>query len=222
MQMEVQVMLITGISEASSELPDSTVVVSDAGDVTTSTTTINTTGDIVDIKVEGKISGDDKAIHTLKVGNKETVAKSKIIGTTTTIKEDRTVETKATVSGNEAKATALPDGSATHTITVGGFESKATIEIAGAQTVIDTTGITTSVDENQTIGGNAITVKSIVKTDTLGESQTWFEDSNGVQLERTVSANTPLESGATVNVSKTNGKLQFKIKTKVTRDLTIE
>ncbi len=215
--------MITGISEATSELPDSTVVVSDAGDVTTSTTTINTTGDIVDIKVEGKISGDDKAIHTLKVGNKETVAKSKIIGTTTTIKEDRTVETKATVSGNEAKATALPDGTATHIITVGGFESKATIEIAGAQTVIDTTGITTSVDENQTIDGNAITVKSIVKTDTLGESQTWFEDSNGVQLERTVSAHTPLESGATVNVSKdTNGKLQFKIKTKVTRDLTIE
>ena len=208
------------LSKATSFVEGTQITVKSTGDVETSVEMISETNEAVSIKIEGKVSGDDKAIHTLNVGGKETKASSKITGTTTQIKADGEVETKATVSGNEAKATALPDGTATHIITVGTVESKATIEIAGAQTVIDNGGITTSVDDTQ--GG--ITVKSIVKTDTQGESQTWFEDSNGQQLERTVSAHTPLESGAEVNVSKdtNSGKLQFKIKTKVTRDLVIE
>jgi uncharacterized repeat protein (TIGR02543 family) len=214
----------TELAKAISYVEGTQISVKPTGDVETTVEILGANDTPVSIKVDGKVSGENKAIHTLNVGGKETKASSKITGTITQIKADGEVETKATISGNEAKATALPDGTATHIITVGLVESKATVEIAGAQTVIDTTGITTSVDENQTIGGNAITVKSVVKTDMQGESQTWFEDSNGQQLERTVSANTPLESGAEVNVSKdaTSGKLQFKIKTKVTRDLVIE
>ncbi len=211
------------LSKATSFVEGTQITVKPTGDVETKVEMLGTNNTPVSIVVDGKVSGEDKAVHTLNVGGKVTKAKSKMTGTVTQIKVDGEVETKATVSGNEAKATALPDGTATHIIKVGLVESKATVEIAGAQTVIDTTGITTSVDENQTIGGNAITVKSIVKTDTQGESQTWFEDSTGKQLERTVSQRTPLESGAEVKVNKdTNGKLQFKIKTKVTRDLTIE
>ncbi|MDD2698089.1 MAG: hypothetical protein PHF17_04710 [Arcobacteraceae bacterium] len=212
------------VSTATSYVEGTQINVKSSGDVETTVEMLDDSNSTVSIKVEGKVTGDEKAVHSLSVGGKETKATSKVNGTTTTISAVGEVETKATVGAKEIIAQAFADGKATHIIKIGNVESKATIEFAGAQTVMENDGsVKTSVDETQTIGGNPVTVKSVVATDNQGETQTWFEDSNGNTLERTVSQSTPLESGATIDVANdSNGKLQFKIVTPVTREIVIE
>lgn len=134
---------IKNVASATSELPDSKVKLESSGDVNTTTSTINDSGQIVDIEVLGKVndSGGVKAEHTLKLEDGNiTKAISKVSNTTTTIRRDRSVETNATVGSSNISVEAKPDGKAKHSVVKDGKTSKANVNVPGAQTTIDSNG----------------------------------------------------------------------------------
>ena len=214
---------------ATSELEGTTTQTDPStGDITTSTTTTNDSDEDIDIEVVAKADGEVKAIHSLKVGTKETKAESELSNTKTTIKADKSVETSATLSenGSEIKVIAKSDGSASHEVKLSdSTTSQATSDIKGAQTYITQEGeVQTSVEAESYVDANGCTVKAVVLTDKDGESRSEFvKVCNGQEAKQpTVSETTPFEAGNTIRVyedAEDANKLKLKIKTPVTKRL---
>ncbi len=138
---------------AESKLPDSKITISANGDLNTSASTINDAGDEVQIEVLGNATGTIISTHKLFVNGVETNATSSIPNTITNIKEDRTVETNATINSTNICVTTMPDGKSEHTVEVGGKTSTASVELAGGHTTISATGVVTTTYNN----ANAVT-----------------------------------------------------------------
>jgi hypothetical protein len=183
--------ILAGIAEAESKLPDSKVEVKDNGDINTTTSTINSDGEVIDIEVLAKANDADgiKAEHSilLEDGNK-TKAISKVGNTITTIRADRVVETNATVNSNHISVLAKPDGKAQHSVTVGSSESKVLVNFPGATTTITSTGVDTEV----TYGGK----QYLISTDDVGKS---IPKKDGVALIDVINGD-KLPTGSIVSV----------------------
>ncbi len=135
---------ITDRAIAESKLPDSKITISTNGDLNTSTSTINNSGDTMQIEVLGMATGDTKSTHTVLINGVTTKATSNLPNTITTIRADRVVETNATISGASISVLAKTDGKAEHTVKVGGQTTIASVELAGGQTAISTAGVVTT------------------------------------------------------------------------------
>jgi hypothetical protein len=175
---------IQGVSSATSYLPDSQVKMETNGDVNTTTSTINETGAQITIEILGKANdaGGIKAEHslTLEDGN-ITKAISKVANTITTIRTNRVVETNATVNSNLVSVQAQPSGKAQHTMKVGTKESKVSVDIAGAKTIIDSSSVTTSLDTK--IVRNSNRYEAVAITDSNGLTITKFREIDGSDTE---------------------------------------
>jgi len=184
-------------AEAISQLADSKLVQSENGDLNITASTINNSGEIIDIEVLGFTSGDTKAQHILKLEDGNiTQAISKVANTTTTVKEDRSVETNATINSNKVSVVANPDGTAQHILSVGDKISKAISKIKGATTTITNTGIDTQVDFNNTT--------YLISTDKDGET---VPSKNNFKLIDTDNGD-KLSVGSTVTVN-TDGTMEI-------------
>jgi len=97
----------TVTTEATSYIPDSSILIQSDGRVET-TAEVNAT---LSIKVIGKTDG--RAEHILTSGDKNTTAKSEIEGAKTTIKSDGSVDTNATLGANSFSVSTDINGSST-------------------------------------------------------------------------------------------------------------
>lgn len=189
--------IISGIVEATSLLPDSKVKIEENGDVNTTTSTINDSGQIVNIEVVGKVTGDIKAEHTLRLDDGNiTKAISKLNNTFTTIKTDRTVETNTTINTHQASVVANPDGTAKHTLSVGSFISSVISKIKGATTTLSEDGVDTQVNYNS--------IAYLISTDKDGET---IPKKGGVEIIDTTGGD-KLSVGSTVTIN-TNGTMEI-------------
>ena len=180
------------------------------------------------IEVVAKASGDVKASHTMTVGEQQTKAESELPNTNTTIRSDKSVETKATLNSNgaEIKVVANPDGSASHTVKLGEKESSANSDIRGAQTRIGADGkVRTSVAPINYSDANGYTIEAVVITDESGQTFTSFVKRYGDRVEQvqdTTNQATPFEAGNNARIyedAEDNNRLKLKIKTPVTKRL---
>jgi len=170
--------------------------------------------------VDGKVDG--KSLQIIKIRDSEgvevvTKAIFEIVGSSSNIFEDGTVETSISKDGSLLKVISNIDGSAEHSVVFGTptdaqsieeFTTRATFKIPGAQTKISSDGrIHTSVDELV----DGITIKAVVDTDVNGNSVTRFEKYNNsgslIQTQSTTKSSTMFEPGNKIIVEKRDGKI---------------
>jgi hypothetical protein len=226
---EPEVTHTLGDVEASSELEGTTTQTDpQTNDVSTTLSTTNDDSENVEIEVVAKSTGEVKAIHSLKVGTKETKAESELSNTKTTIKADKSVETQATLSqnGSEIKVVAKADGSASHEVKLSNnTTSLATSDIKGAKTYITQEGeVQTSVEPESYTDANGCSVRAVILTDKDGKSRSEFvKVCNDAETEQpTVSGTTPFEAGNTIRVyedAEDANRLKLQIQTPITKRL---
>ncbi len=203
------------ITEASSNIPDSTVVILENGTVQTKGV-IEDDNKKIEIVVDGTVDG--KALHILKVIDKATgdekisKAYSELSGATTSMNEDGTVVT----SYENSRAETDRNGFMTHVVEINGVESLTTMQIAGAETRISENRVTTTAEMED--NGNKLIV--VVETDENVENISYFKrvDENGAELNKQDTTKTKISKGAKYDVTLVNGKPTINIKTKMTID----
>jgi hypothetical protein len=203
-------------------LTESTLKVEDDGSMEMNTTIAS--GAVA----KAKVTTDGLMEHVFVKDGIETVATSQIPSTDIIIGETGEITTTVNTKDSNDEATYIEakakiDGTAVHKVSNNTKNTTATFTVVGAKTLIDSDStVKSEVDTAQTLTIGDKTVKTVVSTTADGESLTWFELDGGV-FEQTVSSKTPLESGSDINIStNSDGKLQFEIRTKVSRSLIIE
>lgn len=219
----------TTITEASSNLEGADVNVTSSG--VTTTFENNTT------KAQVTASNDGIATHKMTIGGKTTEATSQIIGAKTVIDSDANGDPKivtkvSTTNSNsqvvEIEVDALSDGSAKHTVKVGGKESIATSKLQGANTTIKTSGeVETIAPTTKTKDGDEWIFEAVAKTDAYGKTVTTFQLRNKTTNEvkepqNTFVPNTPYDAGNKVEIIEQNNIIYFKTQSPVTAPLTVE
>jgi hypothetical protein len=206
--------------KASSSLTGTVVEPTDTGVHTTYTDTN------LSLEVNATITG--AASHSLTTNGKTTKATSEFVGAQTLIHKVNglvEIETAVQIDNNTSiKVTAKEDGTAQHVVNVGTKTSKATSIIAGAKTLITTSGeVETSVEE---LSGGYI-IKAVVTTKADGTSITKFvkEDINtGAQIDvsNTMITTTPYPAGNDVTIDTIGTKLFIKTVVPIEDDLEVE
>jgi surface protein len=131
------------------------------------------------IKVEVNASITGQASHVLEVNGTKIEAVSEYVGVQTKITKDTNgsveIETSVEVDNTTSiKVVASQDGSATHTVSKGGKESKVTSKVAGVKTVIDSNAnVNTSVPTNKTVDAGK-KYEAVAVTDGNGNTVTKF------------------------------------------------
>jgi hypothetical protein len=234
------------ITKATSNILDSKIVILESGAVQTSGAITTADNKLVNIIVEGKTTGE--ATHTLQFVDNNgksivTQATSQLSGATTTMNKDGSVETKVVVKDTlknietTYQVDGTKDGKAIHTLSITDkltnktVSTEANSDIAGAKTVIKTSGnleTTATKTENKTLdNGNIeeITTIAVVDTDSNGRSFTTFKRINkatGLEIDRqpTTKSGTLFEGGNKAIIKEdSNGKLILDITSKVNGEI---
>ena len=207
------------VVKATSQLKGSKIELSEDGGV-------RTYYEDTDLKVEVNATALGKASHSLKINGKTTIAKSEVVGAKTVIKKDTNgeveVETNVEVGESNITVQAKENGYAIHQIKGAGFDTIATSQIPGTETIVTDNEVTTTAG-NKPNPCNDTYLKAIVETFMNGKTKTKFKyfncsDDSLSNKELPTTDNEYVEDN-NVTVYEDGNKTVIKTQTKVDTDL---